>query len=63
MHNLRSFSVDMTTGECHYGARLTRNHPEQYVHVLVPGHEIARFEALRMPRAKSFQARVATAAA
>lgn len=50
MHNLRSFSVDTTTGEAHYGAKDTRNDPERYLHVLVPMHQIDRFERLFVAR-------------
>lgn len=62
MHNLRSYSVEMATGIARYGAHLTRNDPTRYMHVLVPSHELDRFESLRMPVAKSYQARELAAA-
>ena len=49
MHNLRSFSIDTVTGQASYGARLTRRDPERYLHVLVPRHMVARYEALCVP--------------
>lgn len=43
LYNLKSFSVDVRTGERHFGATLARRSPDDYVHVLVPSHEVRRF--------------------
>ena len=58
MHNLRSFSVDTQTGEAHYGAKDTRNDPERYLHVLVPLHMVARYEALTGPNTGGVRTRL-----
>jgi len=50
LQNLRSFSVDSTTGIARYGVADTRNDPERYLHVLVPSHMVDRFETLFVPR-------------
>jgi len=49
LHNLRSFSLDTLTGVPTYGARLTRQDPDRYLHILVPAHMINRFEDLTIP--------------
>ena len=62
MHNLRSYSIDMITGLARYSAQLARNEPTRYMHVLVPSHELNRFESLWIPTSKHYQARMLTQA-
>lgn len=46
MRNLRSYSVDVVTGQRFEGATRVWKDAERFVHVLVPAHEAKRFEQL-----------------